>query len=171
LSVAVQRVWRTQLAAFLVHGSLATIDPLASEKYTLLEGSIPSCVSSQSRDSIGYVGRAIGTVKAAKWQKQLPRDLALEHTNLLETVLPEDQHQFDRAIMQIRTNVSEWLWLNVLTQKDVEDAVDSLYVLILFHLYGNPDCIFFSEPTTFSNATGNSACPSSARLNGLNFPA
>jgi gamma-tubulin complex component 4 len=171
LSVAVQRVWRTQLAAFLVHGSLAAVDPLASDQYTLLEGSIPSCVSSQSRDSIEYVGRAIGTVKAAKWQKQLPRDLALEHTNLLETVLPEDQHQFDRAIMQIRTNVSEWLWLNVLTQKDVEDAVDSLYVLILFHLYENPDCIFFSEPTTFSNATGNSTCPSSARLNGLNFPA
>jgi ribosomal RNA-processing protein 1 len=65
-------------------------------------------------------------VKAAKWQKQLPRDLASEHTNLLEGVLPEDQHQFDRVIAQIRTNVSEWLWLNVLTQKDVEDAVDSL---------------------------------------------
>jgi gamma-tubulin complex component 4 len=30
------------------------------------------------------------------------------------------------VITQIRTNVSEWLWLNVLTQKDVEDAVDSL---------------------------------------------
>ena len=129
LSVAVQRVWRTQLTAFLVHGTLATVDPLASEKYILLEGSIPSCVLSQSRDSIGYVGRAIATVKAAKWQKQLPLlDLAQEHTNLLETVLPEDQHQFDRAIVQIRTNVSEWLWLNVLTQKDVEDAVDSLYV-------------------------------------------
>jgi ribosomal RNA-processing protein 1 len=65
-------------------------------------------------------------VKAAKWQKQLPRDLALVHTNLLEGVLPEDQHQFDMVITQIRTNVSEWLWLNVLTQKDVEDAVDSL---------------------------------------------
>jgi gamma-tubulin complex component 4 len=126
LSVAVQRVWRTQLTAFLVHGSLPSMDPLASDKYILLEGCIPSCVSSQSRDSVGYVGRAIGTVKAAKWQKQLPRHLALEHTNLLEAVLPEEQHQFDRVITQIRTNVSEWLWLNVLTQKDVEDAVDSL---------------------------------------------
>jgi len=130
LSVAVQRVWRTQLTAFLVHGSLSPIDPLASDKYTLLEGSIPSCISSQSRDSIGYVGRAIGTVKAEKWQKQLPRDLAMEHTKLLEGVLPEEQHQFDRVVMQIRTNVSEWLWLNVLTQKDVEDAVDSLYVFL-----------------------------------------
>lgn len=126
LSIAVQRVWKAQLTAFLVHGSLSSVDPLASDKYILLDGSIPSCVSSQSRDSIGYVGRAIGTVKAAKWQKQLPRDLALVHTNLLEGVLPEDQHQFDMVITQIRTNVSEWLWLNVLTQKDVEDAVDSL---------------------------------------------
>jgi len=45
-------------------------------------------------------------------------------------VLPEEQHQFDRVVMQIRTNVSEWLWLNVLTRKDVEDAVDSLYVFL-----------------------------------------
>lgn len=171
LSIAVQRVWRTQLTAFLVHGSLAAVDPLASDSYTLLEGSVPSCISSQSRDSIGYVGRAIGTVKAAKWQKQLPRDLALEHTNLLETVLPEDQHQFDRVVMQIRTNVSEWLWLNVLTRKDVEDAVDSLYAFICFHSYENTDFNFVSEQTTFSNATVNSACPSFARLNGLNFPA
>lgn len=126
LSISVQRVWRTQLAAFLIHGSLAKVDPLASESYVLIPGSIPSCVSSQSRDSIAYVGRAIGTVKAAKWQKQLPRDLTMEHTNLLETVLPEDRHYFDRVITHIRTNVSEWLWLNVLTRKDVDDAVESL---------------------------------------------
>jgi hypothetical protein len=87
---------------------------------------MPSCVSDQSRDSIAYVGRAIATIKAAQWQKQLPRNLASEHTKLLQDVLPEDQHAFDRVILQIRTNVSEWLWLNVLTQKDVEDAVDSL---------------------------------------------
>lgn len=126
LCVAVQNVWRTQLTAFMIHGSLPTVDPLASEKYVLLEGSIPSCVSAQSRDSIGYVGRAIGTVKAAKWQKQLPRSLASDHTRMLEAVLPQDQHAFDRAIGQIRTDVSEWLWLNVLTRKDVDEAVDSL---------------------------------------------
>jgi gamma-tubulin complex component 4 len=130
LSIAVQRVWRTQLTAFLVHGSLAPVDSLASDTYSLLEGSMPFCVSIQSRDSIAYVGRAIGTVKAAKWARQLPRDLAMEHTKLLEGVLPEEQHEFDRVVTQIRTNVSEWLWLNVLTQKDVEDAVDSLYVPI-----------------------------------------
>lgn len=134
LSFAVQRVWRTQLAAFLVHGSLSQTDPLASESYVLLEGSIPSCISAQSRDSIAYVGRAIGTVKTAEWQKQLPRTLAAEHTNMLQDVLPEDQHAFDRVISQIRTNVSEWLWLNVLTQHDVEDAVHSLYV------YPHPTC-------------------------------
>jgi hypothetical protein len=54
----------------------------------------------------------------------------MEHTKLLEGVLPEEQHEFDKVVTQIRTNVSEWLWLNVLTQKDVEDAVDSLYVPI-----------------------------------------
>jgi hypothetical protein len=127
LSITVQRVWRTQLMAFLVHGSLSSVDPLASDNYSLLEGSMPTCVSAQSRESIAYIGRAIGTVKAAKWQKQLPRSVASMHTALLETVLPEDQHAFDLVISQIRTNVSEWLWLNILTQADVEDAVDSLY--------------------------------------------
>ncbi|KAG6868863.1 hypothetical protein C0993_008611 [Termitomyces sp. T159_Od127] len=126
LSVAVQRVWRTQLTAFLVHGSISNVDPLVSENYTFLDGSIPSCVSAQSQESIVYVGRAIATVKAAKWQKQLPQSLTTAHTNLLENVLPEDQHMFDLVISQIRTNVSEWLWLNVLTQKDAEDAVETL---------------------------------------------
>ncbi|KAG6817951.1 hypothetical protein H0H87_012419 [Tephrocybe sp. NHM501043] len=126
LSVAVQRVWRTQLTAFLVHGTISSVDPLVSESYTLLDGSIPSCVSAQSQESIAYVGRAIATVKAAKWQKQLPHSLTMSHTSLLGSVLPEDQHAFDLVIFQIRTNVSEWLWLNVLTQKDVEDAVESL---------------------------------------------
>ncbi len=127
LSLAVQSVWRTQLTAFIVHGSLAAVDSLASEAYVLLDGSVPTCVSPQSRESIAYVGRAIATVKAAKWQKQLPRNLAQEHTSLLEQVFPEDRHAFDNVIAQIRTNVSEWLWLNVLTRKDVDDAVDSLY--------------------------------------------
>jgi gamma-tubulin complex component 4 len=126
LSVAVQRVWRTQLMALLVHGTLSPVDPLASAAFTLLEGSMPSCVSSQTRDSIAYIGRAIGTVKAARWQKQLPRSLTSEHTAMLSDVLPEDHHNFDRVVAQIRIGVSEWLWLNVLTQKDVEDAVDSL---------------------------------------------
>ncbi|KAF8665413.1 hypothetical protein AX16_000432 [Volvariella volvacea WC 439] len=126
LSIAVQSVWRTQLTALLVHGSLSPTDPLATSDYVLLEGSIPRCVSVQTAESIAYIGRAIGTVKAAKWQKQLPRSLASEHTLMLEKTLPQSQHEFDRVVAQIRTNVSEWLWLNVLTRKDVEDAVDSL---------------------------------------------
>ncbi|KAJ8588402.1 hypothetical protein M405DRAFT_793161 [Rhizopogon salebrosus TDB-379] len=126
LSVAVQRVWRSQLSAFLVHGSLTSSDPLVSKDFTLLDGTMPSCVSPQTRESIVYVGRAIATVKAKKWQNQLPREQALEYANLLETVFPEDQYKFDLVISQIQTNVSEWLWLNVLTRKDVEDTVISL---------------------------------------------
>lgn len=129
LSSAVQRVWRSQITAFIVHGSISSTDPLTSKDYALLDGALPSCVSPQSRDSIQYVGRAVATVKAAKWQKQLPTTLASEHTDLLESVLPQDQHNFDRVISQIRINVSEWLWMNVLTRQDIEDAVDSLYVV------------------------------------------
>lgn len=126
LCEAVQRVWITQLQAFMIHGSLSASDPLASSEYTLLEGSMPSCVSIQSRESISYVGRAVGTVKAAKWEKQFPRTVAMEHTRLLDVVLPQDQYEFDRAVAEIRIAVSEWLWLNVLTYKDVDDAVESL---------------------------------------------
>lgn len=126
LSVAVQQVWRTQLTAYLVHGSLSAVDSLADSDLVLTKGSIPSCVSPQSTDSIAYIGRAIATVKAVKWQKQLPRDLAMEHTSLLGGVLPQDQHAFDQVIQKIRTDVGEWLWLNVLTKQDVDDAVDSL---------------------------------------------
>jgi hypothetical protein len=128
LSVSIQRVWRTQLTAFLVHGSLSSADPLAAEDFSLAKGAIPNCVSVQSRNSIAYIGRAIAVVKAVKWQKQPPRELAVEHTNLLEAVLPEDQLAFDLVISQIRTNIGEWLWLNVLTERDVDEAVDSLYV-------------------------------------------
>lgn len=126
LCVAVQRVWITQLQAFMIHGSLSDTDPLASADYALLEGSMPNCVSAQSRESISYVGRAIGTVKAAKWEKQFPRTVALEHTRLLDGVLPQDQYDFDHVVADIRVAVSEWLWLNVLTYKDVDDAVESL---------------------------------------------
>ena len=132
ISRAVQRVWMRQLQAFLVHGTLAQTDPLATKEYVLLDESMPSCVQAQTRDSIVYIGRAISTVKAAKWDKQFPRDLAVEHTQLLDTILPEDQYEFDRIIAEIRTNVSEWLWVNVLTRQDVDEAVESLSVSSLF---------------------------------------
>ncbi|KAL1951143.1 hypothetical protein VTO73DRAFT_292 [Trametes versicolor] len=126
LSEAVQRVWIAQLQALLIHGTLSPSEPLADKKFVLLEGAVPACISAQSQDSITYVGRAIGTVKSAKWEKQFPQDLAREHTKLLSTVLPHDQYAFDRVITDIRTAVSEWLWLNVLTYKDVNEAVESL---------------------------------------------
>ncbi|KAH9913330.1 gamma-tubulin ring complex protein [Epithele typhae] len=126
LSAAVQRVWMAQLQALLIHGSLAPTDPIADTHYAFVDGAVPSCVSAQSRESITYVGRAIGTVKAAKWEKQFPQELAREHTKLLHTTLPQEQYVFDRVIADIRTAVSEWLWLNVLTHKDVDEAVESL---------------------------------------------
>ncbi|KAL4070657.1 Spc98 family-domain-containing protein [Scleroderma citrinum] len=126
LCVAVQRAWRAQLATFLVHGSITVNESLASVDYVLLEGSMPSCVSPQTRECIMYVGRAIGTVKSKKWRLQFPREQAFQHAQLLETVLPEDQYRFESVISQIRINVSEWLWMHVLTRKDVEEAVISL---------------------------------------------
>lgn len=126
LAEAVQRIWRAQLTAFVVHGALSPSNPLASEKFILYTDQIPKCVSSTSTESIEYIGRAIGTVKTIKWHKQIPSALSLAHARLLDSVLPQDQHAFDQVISQIRADVSEWLWANVLTIHDVEDAVDSL---------------------------------------------
>lgn len=126
LSRSVQRVWRSQLATFMIHGAISSTEPIATANYVLIEAATPSCISEHTRASITYVGRAIGTIRAAKWHIQLPRELASKHSTILENVFPEDHHRFDRAISAIRTNISEWMWLNVLTQKDAEEAVDSL---------------------------------------------
>ena len=66
------------------------------------------------------------TVRSAKSQAQFPRSLENDHTKLLEKVLPEDRHGFDRVIAEIRTNVSEWLWTNVLTKKAVTETIETL---------------------------------------------
>ena len=126
LSLAVQRVWKVQLISLLIHGSISDIDPLVSKDYVFLDGCVPSCISAQARSSITYVGKAIGKVKTARWRAQFPRDLAADHARQLEAVQVGDQYAFDRVIAEIRTNVSEWLWMNVLTIKDVETSVDSL---------------------------------------------
>lgn len=66
------------------------------------------------------------TVRAAQGEKQLPRAVATKHTKLLEKALPEDRHAFDTVISEIRTDVSEWLWTNILTKQMVNEALDSL---------------------------------------------
>ena len=66
------------------------------------------------------------TVRNAKSQTQFPRSLENDHTQLLEKVLPEDRHGFDRVIAEIRTDVSEWLWTNVLTKKAVTETIETL---------------------------------------------
>ena len=39
---------------------------------------------------------------------------------------PVHVNEVDLVISQIRAEISEWLWANVLTLNDVDDAVDSL---------------------------------------------
>lgn len=140
ISITVQQLWIADLSAFLIHGTVSSVFPLASEDsstsstsfastYVLQESAMPSCVSEQARESIIYVGRAVATVKSArKWSKQFPRSMAVQHAKLLDGVYPHDKHNFERVINDVRRNVSEWLWLNVLTRADVEDAVESLQV-------------------------------------------
>lgn len=136
ISIAVQKLWLVDLSAFLIHGTLSSTLPLALEPskpsstsaltYVLQDGAMPSCVSTQTRESIIYVGRAVATIKAARNSKQFPRSMAIQHAKLLDGVYPQDRRLFEQAINDVRSNVSEWLWLNVLTREDVESAVESL---------------------------------------------
>ncbi|KZV99286.1 hypothetical protein EXIGLDRAFT_640750 [Exidia glandulosa HHB12029] len=128
LADSVQRVWKAQLACFVIHGLPEQFaDP---EKHLPYPTSIPSCVSEDAADSIAYVGRAIAVVKrqTAQWRQrlELPRDLTVEHARLLDIVMPAQRHDFDAVIAKIRENVSEWLWKNVLTRKDVDETINSL---------------------------------------------
>src|SRR6201986_2558630 len=79
LSRSVQRVWRSQLAAFMIHGTISPTEPITTTDYTLIGTATPSCISDHTRSSITYVGRAIGTIRAAKWHIQPPRELASKH--------------------------------------------------------------------------------------------
>lgn len=137
ISIAIQRTWIADVSSFLVHGSVSMHMPLATETtssktavstFSLLEGSIPSCVTKQTQESIIYIGRAVATVTNSRKSKQLPRSMGIQHAKLLDEVLPRDTHKFEYTINTIRNDVSEWLWLNVLTREDVEDAVGSLQV-------------------------------------------
>lgn len=133
LAIAVQNVWRMHLVAYLIHGSLAPQTPFAFMKpHRLNMDVIPHCVSSETRESIVYIGRAVMTVQAvshlSRQQQQLPRTLALSHAKMLSQVLPQDGREFNVVISRIRANISEWLWTTVLTHKDVDDAIESLYV-------------------------------------------
>lgn len=125
LALAVQRVWRSHLLAYLVHGILDASDPIAraADGYKLNPECIPACVSPQTREAIAYVGRAVVVVGVG-----VPRQLAVVHARLLGRVLPQDRYAFDAAVERIKGNISEWLWSRVLTRGDVIGAVECLSV-------------------------------------------
>lgn len=172
VSIAVQKLWLADLSAFLIYGTVSSVLPIAVEKpssswtsaltYVLRDGAMPSCVSSQTRESIVYVGRAVATIKAVRDSKQFPRSMAIQHAKLLDGAYPQDRHVFDRVIGDVRGNVSEWLWLNVLTREDVADAVESLRVHAKL-LHNDPAEIYIrrSGRTTFCCATESLVLPSS----------
>ncbi|KAG9077582.1 hypothetical protein FRC06_008824, partial [Ceratobasidium sp. 370] len=43
-----------------------------------------------------------------------------------DRVPPQDRYAFDEAVERIKTNISEWLWSNVLTRQDVAVAIECL---------------------------------------------
>lgn len=135
LSRAVQRVWIVELVTSLFHSSdFSSATSLVSEKFVLKTGSVPKAVSAQSTESIAYLSKAIGTVKKANHEHQLPRPLVNDYITLLNDVLPEDEHSFDQVIGNIRSSVGEWLWCNVLTSHDIDAALESLCVFCRPHV-------------------------------------
>ncbi|KAH7104927.1 Spc98 family-domain-containing protein [Auriculariales sp. MPI-PUGE-AT-0066] len=128
IAIAVQHVWKAQLACFILHG--APEEFATHDTFVPYPTSLPSCLSSETADSIAYIGRSIAVVRQqtakSRQRLELPRDLTARHAEILTNVMPQDRHEFDEAIAKIRTNVSEWLWNRVLTRKDVEETIESL---------------------------------------------
>ncbi|KZT54642.1 hypothetical protein CALCODRAFT_438299 [Calocera cornea HHB12733] len=111
---ALQRILLHYFNAYLLHGVALPPD------------SMPSCISSESKESIIYVGDAIATIQKEGWTKSLPRELLAEWTTGLNSASIFETQLFDKLVSDIRVGVSEWLWAHVLTKDDIVLAIDAL---------------------------------------------
>ncbi|GJJ09549.1 hypothetical protein Clacol_003772 [Clathrus columnatus] len=128
--LAIQKLWSSDLTAFLVYGTVSDNLPLIIEKspsvFVFQEASMPCCVSEHIKSSIIHIGRSVTAVKRVPNAKQIPRDMSMEHTKLIGNLSLQDIHQFEDGINQIKNTISEWLWINILTKEDVEETLESL---------------------------------------------
>ena len=140
LAEALQRLCMIHLTAFMLHGSLSALQPLATmtedetgmsirdiSSLVVQENMIPSCVTAETRESIVYVGKAVAIMASqGNAHAQLSRGMIVEFAKMLSGVLPQDGFAFDRAIGEIRKAISEFLWAHILKYKDVIEAVEFL---------------------------------------------
>lgn len=134
LSHAVQLPFLSQLLVFLLYGQPCSLaydagaDPLATHRrtYALREGAIPDVIGGQVRESMLWVGRAVAVVR--KEGRELPPDVKTRLEGEVRSVWVEDEANFKAVVEQVRAEVGDWLWRNILTMKDVKRTIDALSV-------------------------------------------
>lgn len=136
---SVLRLFLMHLVAFLLSGIVPLVstptspsiaiddgaDPLSPQHraYVLNPDLIPDGISSETRESILYVGRVAATLK--REGRVLPSTMMDDLRREIMGVTELDDG-LERAIHRAREEIGEWLWKNVLTGPQVVDALESL---------------------------------------------
>ena len=120
----------------LVEQDKAATEQTGRSSWRLRPWSLPSSISSVTADAILYIGRAISRVKTHSDMGHLPAALVASHAESIrsDAMRPSRPHAFAKAVLDIKQDVGEWLWRNVLTDQAVLSALNDLYVASLFSL-------------------------------------
>ena len=97
--------------------------------WQLTRWALPSSIAPITADAILYGGRAIYRVKSQQSSHhQLPAALMATHLQSLRKpeVRPSKPLLFAKSVMEIKQDVGEWLWRNVLTDQAVLSALQDL---------------------------------------------
>ncbi len=124
-------------SSFVSEGRDALVELIAADEssnsnvstWRLRPWALPSSVSPVTADAILYVGRAISRVKAhSEGGQMIPAALMASHRERLRdaSVRPSQPHLFAKTIADVKQDVGEWLWRNVLTDQAVLSALQDL---------------------------------------------
>ncbi|KDN48898.1 hypothetical protein K437DRAFT_255457 [Tilletiaria anomala UBC 951] len=142
---AVEDSWKILLCDWICHGT-ANGSPVSLGSNMISQGpdalveqdedgtwhlrphSLPSSISSVTSDAILYGGRAIWRVKTHTEIGHVPAALMAAHVEMLQCpeIRPSTPHAFAKVVLEIKQDVGEWLWRNVLTDQAVISALQDL---------------------------------------------
>jgi gamma-tubulin complex component 4 len=122
---SVLNFWKRQVSAFVLRGSLSQEDPIATGDFVVQDRCMPSFVTQSSRQSISYIGRAIATVNGSRDFAHPPLDLIDKHAVKINAIEAYSQ-DFDSCLADLRHDISDWLWHNVLITENLLETLNSM---------------------------------------------
>lgn len=137
---AVQQSWIGALQDWVCYGQVSATDAhdqlvqlslpeegngsATTSTWSFRPHALPRSISPATADSILYVGRALYTVRisSSSASNTPPASMTEQHVALLRS----GSRSLERAIHDIRSDVSEWLFRNVLTTEIVLESLETL---------------------------------------------